>query len=64
VDAAPILKEKASPTSKIVIKQKLSENIRKLEDIKQKISKQKQDEHARRIKLVHDLIYLFNTRLY
>jgi hypothetical protein len=64
VDAAPLLKEKASPNAKIAIKQKLSENIKKLENIKLKMSNQKQEEDAKRLKLAHDLYYLFTTRIF
>ena len=58
----PILKVKISPKTKMAIKEKLTENVRKLEMLKQKLeSEKKLEEHK---KIIQDISYLFYSRIY
>jgi hypothetical protein len=60
----PMLKAKISPKTKIAIKEKLSENVRKLEMLKQKLESDKKLKLEEHKKIIQDISYLFYSRLY
>ena len=60
----PILKANISPKTKIAIKEKLTENVRKLEMLKQKLESDKKLKLEEQKKIIQDISYLFYSRLY